>query len=61
MALTVQDLQKVLYVLYEILSKIFVEEIIELNVNTDMMIKNVKLLELDISFATVEYTNSKDD
>ena len=61
MALIVQDLQKVLYVLYEILSKIFVEEIIELNVNTDMMIKNVKLLELDISFATVEYTNSKDD
>ena len=56
-----QDLQKVLYVLYEILSKIFVEEIIELNVNTDMMIKNVQLLELDISFATVEYTNSKDD
>ena len=29
------------------------KEFIELNVNTDMMIKNVKLVELNVSIATV--------
>ena len=38
---------------YRILSLIFLKEFIELNVNTDMMIKNVKLVELNISTATV--------
>ena len=38
---------------YQILSIIFLTEFIELNVNTDMMIKNVKLSELNISIVTV--------
>ena len=38
---------------YEILSIIFLNECIELNVNTDMMKKNVKLVELNKSIATV--------
>ena len=38
---------------YQILSIIFLKEFIELNVNTDMMIKNVKLAELNISSVTV--------
>ena len=47
---------------YQILAIIFLAEFIELNVNTNMMIKNVKLVELSISIATVlEYTNVKDD
>ena len=36
------------------------KEFIELNVNMDMVIKNVKLVELNISIATV-YTNFKDN
>ena len=36
-----------------IFSIIFLKEFIELNANTDMMIKNVKLAELNISVATV--------
>ena len=38
---------------YQILSIIFLKEFIKLNLNTNMMIKNVKLAELSISFATV--------
>ena len=38
---------------YQILSIIFLKEFIELNVNTDMMIKNGILAELNISIATV--------
>ena len=37
---------------YQILSINFLKEFIELNVNTDMMIKNVKLAELNASIAT---------
>ena len=38
---------------YQILSIILLKKFIELNVNTDMMIKNVKLVELNISLVTV--------
>ena len=38
---------------YQILSIIFLKKFIELNVNTDMMIKNVKLVELTTSIATI--------
>ena len=48
--LIVQDLWQAHY---EILSIIFLKEFIELNVNTDIIIKNVKHLELNISIATV--------
>ena len=47
--LTVQDLWQAHY---QILSIIFLKEVIEVHVNMDMMIKNVKLVELDISIAT---------
>ena len=36
---------------YQILSIIFLKEFIKLNVNTDMMMKNVKFAELYISIA----------
>ena len=39
--------------LHQILSIIFLKKFIELNVNRDMMIKKLRLLELNISFATV--------
>ena len=45
---------------YQILSIIFLKELMELNVNLDMMIKNAKLPELNTSIATLEYINSKD-
>ena len=45
-----QDLWQVLY---QIVLIIFLKEFIKLNVSTDMMIKNVRLLELNISIATV--------
>ena len=48
--LTAQDLWQALY---QILSIIFLKEIIELNVNFDTIIKNMKLVELNISIATV--------
>ena len=38
---------------YQILSMIFLKELIELNVNTDTMIKYVKHVEVNISIATV--------
>ena len=38
---------------YNILSIIFFKEFIELNANTDMMIKNVNVVELNIIIATV--------
>ena len=38
---------------YQILSIIFLKEFLELNVKSDMMTKNVKLVELNISIATV--------
>ena len=37
---------------YQILSIIFLKEFIELNVNTDMMMKYVKLVEFNISIVT---------
>ena len=38
---------------YQILSIVFLKEFIELNVNSDTIIKNVKYVELNISIATV--------
>ena len=38
---------------YQILSIIFLKKFIELNVNTNMMIENVKLVELNINIETV--------
>ena len=38
---------------YQILLVIFLKEFIKLNIKTDMKIKNVKLVELNISIATV--------
>ena len=48
--LIVQDLWQAHY---QIFSTIFLKEFMELNVSMDMMIKNVKLVELNISIATV--------
>ena len=48
--LIVQDLWQAHY---QILSIIFLREFIETNVNTDIMIKNLRLLELNISIASV--------
>ena len=38
---------------YKILSIIFLKEFIELNVNLDRMVKNVKHLKLNVSITTV--------
>ena len=38
---------------YQILSIIFLKEFMELNANMDMMIKDLKLVELNISIVTV--------
>ena len=38
---------------YQVLSIIFLKEFIELNVDIDMLIKNVRRVELKISIATV--------
>ena len=46
----VQDLWEAYY---QILSIIFLKKFITLNVNTGIKIKNVKLVELNISIATV--------
>ena len=43
---------------YQILTIIFLKEVIKLNVNTDTMMKNVKLVELKINVATV-FLNSQ--
>ena len=48
--LIVQDLWQVYY---QILSVIFLKEFKELNMARDTMIKNVRLVELNISIATV--------
>ena len=48
--LTAQDLWQAHY---QILSITFLKEFLELNVNADMMIKNVKLVELNVNIATV--------
>ena len=48
--LIVQDLWQAHY---QILSTDFLKEFIELNANTDIVIKNVKLVELNISIVTV--------
>ena len=48
--LIVQDLWQAHY---QILSVFFLNEFIELNLNTNIMIKNVKLAELNITIATV--------
>ena len=44
--------QDLLQVHYQILSIIFLNEFLELNVNSDTMTKNVKHVELNISIAT---------
>ena len=38
---------------YKILSMIFLKKFVELNVNIDMMMKNVNLMELNIIIVTV--------
>ena len=38
---------------YQILSIVFLKEFIELNVNSDTIIKNVKHVELNVSIGTV--------
>ena len=38
---------------YQILSKVFLKEFVKLNVNTDTMINNVKLVELRTKYVTV--------
>ena len=38
---------------YEILSIIFLKVFIKLNVNLDMLVKNMELVELNISIATI--------
>ena len=43
---------------YQILSTIFLKELITLNVNKDTLIKNVKLVELNINVATI-YLNTQ--
>ena len=49
-----KKLQKIhLQAHYQILSIIILKEFIELNVNTSIMVKNVKLVELDITIVTV--------
>ena len=48
--LTAQDLWQAHY---QILSLIFLKELVKLNVNTDTMIKNVKPAESNINIATV--------
>ena len=53
--LIVQDLWQTHY---QILSIIFLKKFIELNVNSNTMIKNLKLSELHM---TVKYINFKDD
>ena len=45
-----QDLRQAYY---QILSIIFLKEFMELNVNTNMMIKSVRLVEFNIIIATV--------
>ena len=42
---------------YQILGKIFLKELITLNINMDTIIKNVKLVELNINIATVFLNN----
>ena len=44
---------------YRIFSIMFLKEFIELNVNLDMMTENVKLMELNMSIATVFFFNIK--
>ena len=45
--------QNLLQAHYQILSRTFLKEFIELNIDTDTMTKNEKLVELSISIATV--------
>ena len=45
--------QGLLQVLYQILLIIFVKEFIKLNVNMDMMINNMRFVELNISIVIV--------
>ena len=45
---------------YQILLIMFLKEFIEPNGNTGTMIKNAKLVELNISTVYLEYTNFKD-
>ena len=44
-----------------ILLIIFLKDFIQLNVNMDTTIKNAKLVVFHTEYATVEYTNFKDD
>ena len=54
--LTEQDLWQVYY---QILSMIFLKEFIELNVDSDKMIKNVSHAEWNISIATVFWNTQR--
>ena len=49
----VKKLTKIWQAYYQILSIIFLKELIKLNVNADKMIKNVKLVELRTNYANV--------
>ena len=51
--------QDLLQAHYHIFSIMFLKEFIELNVNLDMMTENVKLMELNMSIATVFFLNIK--
>ena len=48
--------QNLWQVRYQILSIIFLKELIELNVNLDTMIKNVKLVVLTVSIETAYFS-----
>ena len=54
----VKKLTKIWQAYYQILSIIFLKELIKLNVNADKMIKNVKLVELHTNYANV-FLNKK--
>ena len=56
--LTLQDLWQAHY---QILSIIFLKEFIELNVNMDMMIKNVRLVELMLLFSLIHKFSNYND
>ena len=55
--------QNLWQVLYQILQIIFLKEFIKLNVNTDTMMKNVKLVKIHTKYPNCffEYTNFKND
>ena len=56
--LMVQDLWQAHY---KILLLILLKEFEKLNVNTNMITKNLKIVELNTKFVNVQYTNFKDE